>query len=65
MLEKDNSFLSLLLKKLAFTKQVEEVIGESTKAAQEEVWRQIKQTSSKKGGDPITGKGVTKSGEEN
>lgn len=64
MSEKDNSFLESLLKKLAFTKQVEEVTGKSTKAAQEEVWRQIRQTSPKKGGDPITGKGVTKSSPE-
>lgn len=64
MSEKDNSFLESLLKKLAFTKQVEEVTGKPTKAAQEEVLRQIRQTSPKKGGDPITGKGVTKSGPE-
>ncbi len=64
MVEMEKSFLSLLLKKLAFTMQVEKITGKSTKPAQEEVWRQIGQTSPKKGGDPITGKGVTKSGKE-
>lgn len=64
MSEQDKSFLAQLLAKLSFTKQVEEQTGKSTQAAQKEVWRQIKQTIPKEGGNPITGRGVTKSGEE-
>ncbi len=63
MSEKE-SFLAQLLAKLAVTRQIEDQTGKSTQAAQGEVWRQIGQTSPKKGGDPITGKGVTKSGKE-
>jgi hypothetical protein len=64
MPEKDQSFLAYLLKKLANTISIQIETGKSTTAAQQEVWRQIHQTSPKKGGDPITGRGVTKSGEE-
>ena len=64
MLERNQSFLGQLLAKLAFTKQVEEQTGKSTTAAQNEVWKQIHQTSPQKGGNPITGQGVTKSGNE-
>ena len=64
MSEREQSFLAQLLAKLSFTKQVGEETGKSTTAAQQEVWRQIGQTSPKKGGDPITGQGVTKSGNE-
>jgi hypothetical protein len=64
MTEQNQSFLSQLLDKLAFTKQVEQQTGKPTTAAQQEVWRQIGQTSPKKGGNPITGRGVTKSGQE-
>lgn len=60
--EHGGSFLSALLKKLAYTKEVESVTGDSTKAAQDEVMRQIKQAMN--GGDPVRGRGVTKSGEE-
>lgn len=52
------SFLSLLLKKLAYVQKVEAETGKSTKPLQEEVWRQIHQVM----GSPIDGKGVTKSG---
>ena len=64
MSERDQSFLAQLLAKLSFTKQVQAQTGKPTTAAQNEVWRQIGQTSPNKGGDPITGKGVTKSGKE-
>ena len=64
MSERNQSFLAQLLAKLSFTKQVEKQTGKSTEAAQREVWRQISQTSPQKGGDPITGRGVTKSGQE-
>ena len=56
------SFISQLFTKLAFTKEVEIATGKSTHAAQLEVERQIHQAN--KGGDPVKGKGVTKSGEE-
>jgi hypothetical protein len=58
--ENGGSFISGLLQKLAVTKQIAEVTGRSTKAAEREVERQIRQAS--KGGDPVKGKGVTKSG---
>jgi hypothetical protein len=64
MLERDQSFLARLLAKLSFTIQVGEQTGKPTNAAQKEVWRQIDQTSPQRGGDPITGRGVTKSGNE-
>ena len=64
MSERDQGFLSQLFEKLSFTKQVEKATGKPTTAAQQEVWRQIGQTSPQKGGDPITGRGVTKSGQE-
>jgi len=44
----DQSFLAQLLAKLSFTKQVEAQTGKPTTAAQQEVWRQIGQTSPKK-----------------
>ncbi|GIW63755.1 MAG: hypothetical protein KatS3mg091_557 [Patescibacteria group bacterium] len=58
------SFLSQLLKKLSDVRRIEEKTGRSIKAAQQEVLRQIGQTSPKRGGNPITGEGVTKSGKE-
>jgi hypothetical protein len=64
MSERGQSFLSLLLEKLANMIKIEKQTGISTAAAQREVWRQIRQISLEKGGDPITGRGVTKSGEE-
>jgi len=64
MSERDQSFLAQLFKKLANTIRVQQETGASTEAAQKEVWRQISQISPQKGGDPITGKGVTKSGQE-
>jgi hypothetical protein len=45
---------------LAFTKEVENTSGKSTKAAQNEVYRQIQQAA--KGGNPVKGESVTKSG---
>lgn len=41
-----------------------EEAGIKVDALVEEVKRQISQTSSQRGGNPITGEGVTKSGEE-
>ncbi|MGB9883418.1 MAG: hypothetical protein ACPLRN_02790 [Microgenomates group bacterium] len=64
MSERDQSFLSSLFKKLADTMRIQEETKKPTTAAQNEVWRQIGQTSREKGGNPITGKGVTKSGQE-
>jgi len=64
MSERDQSFLDQLFKKLADTIRIQQETGVSTEAAQREVWRQISQTSLKRGGDPITGRGVTKSGPE-
>ncbi len=48
MLERDTSFLALLIDKLAYTKKIEEEIGKPTNAAQKKVWRQIDQISIKK-----------------
>jgi len=62
MVEQDSSFLSKLFEKLANMKKIESEAGISTQAAQREALRQITQAS--KGGDPIKGKGVTKSGKE-
>lgn len=56
------SFISGLFRKLAFTKEVAKATGKSTEAAQREVERQIGQAI--RGGDPVKGKGVTKSGNE-
>jgi len=61
MAEKDQSFISALFAKLSYTKGVQEETGKKTSAAQAEVIRQISQAL--KGGDPIKGEGVTKSGE--
>jgi hypothetical protein len=57
----DISFISKLFTKLSFTKQIEAKTGKTTAAAQDEVLRQIRQASH---GNPITGEGVTKSGQE-
>jgi len=58
--ESGGSFISGLFNKLAFTKQIADVTGQSTDAAQQEVMRQIKQVITNK--DPVKGSGVTKSG---
>ena len=58
------SFISLLIQKLAFVKQIASQTGISTSAAQNEVLRQMGQVSTSQGGDNITGEGVTKSGSE-
>lgn len=58
------SFLGELLTKMASVIKSGKEAGINTDALVKEVQRQIGQTSSQKGGDPITGKGVTKSGEE-
>ncbi|GEM_PF-1840363 len=60
--ENSGSFISELFKKLAFTKEVAKATGKSTEAAQREVERQIGQAV--RGGDPVKGKGVTKSGDD-
>ena len=58
------TFLALLISKLAFVIEVEKKTGKSTEAAQIEVFRQISQLGKKQDGDIITGKGVTKSIED-
>jgi hypothetical protein len=58
--ETGGSFISALFKKLSFTRQVTDASAKSTDAAQQEVIRQIGQAT--KGGDPVKGKDVTKSG---
>lgn len=58
------SFLGELLAKLAYVKQAGGKTGIDTSALVNEVERQIKQVSRASGGNPITGKGATKSGEE-
>lgn len=63
-MEKDESFLGALFKKLAAVKNVGAETGKDTTAAQNEVLKQIKQVSKNQGGEPISGKGVTKSGRE-
>lgn len=62
MVERNGSFISQLLEKLASVRKIEAETGVSTQAAQAEALRQISQAS--KGGDPVKGKGVTKSGKE-
>ncbi|MEM5777877.1 MAG: hypothetical protein QXJ06_05560 [Candidatus Aenigmatarchaeota archaeon] len=49
--------------KMSFVIRAEEEAGIKTDALVKEVQRQISQISPQKNGDPITGKGVTKSGE--
>ena len=56
------SFISQLFKKLSVTKSIQDATGKSTLAAQKETLRQIQQAC--KGGNPIKGEGVTKSGKE-
>lgn len=58
--EPQRSFISLLLEKLSRVRDVGETTGKDVGAAEREVLRQIRQAS----GNPITGNGVTKSGEE-
>lgn len=58
--ENSGSFISKLFKKLAFTKEVQQMTGKSTNAAQREAERQIGQAAG--GGAPAKGEGVTKSG---
>jgi len=58
--ETGGSFISALVKKLSFTQRVADASGKSTNAAQQEIIRQIGQAT--KGGDPVKGKDVTKSG---
>ncbi len=53
-----------MFQKLAYVISVQEETGKPTQAAQKEVLRQIGQVSRAKGGNPITGDGVTKSGKE-
>lgn len=58
----DSSFLQLLFNKLADTIRAGQESGGDTGAAQQEVFRQMSEVSRAKGGDPISGNGVTKSG---
>ncbi|MCS6956683.1 MAG: hypothetical protein NZM02_02450 [Patescibacteria group bacterium] len=58
------SFLGELLTKMADVKKAGAEAGINTQALVKEVKRQMGQVSTQKSGDPITGKGVTKSGEE-
>jgi hypothetical protein len=50
MSEIDTSFVDKLFQKLALTKNIAAETTKNTDAAQNEVWRQVKQTSPKKGG---------------
>lgn len=56
----ERSMLDMLLAKLAATKEVEAKTGVSTRAAQDEVLRQINEIR----GDLIRGTRITKSGKE-
>lgn len=56
----EKSMLAMLLEKLAMVKEIEAQTGASSKAAEEEVWRQIKQIN----GDLVKGQAITKSGRE-
>jgi len=58
----EKSFLSELLKKQAYVMNVAETTGKKVSGPSQEVTRQIKQAL--RGGDPMRGEGVTKSGEE-
>lgn len=62
MAEQESSFISQLFAKLADVIKIQEETGKSTGAAQKETRRQISQAS--KGGNPVKGEGVTKSGQE-
>jgi len=64
MNEQRPSFSEQLLAKLSMAKKIEAETGKPTTAAQKEVLRQITQVSKLKDGDPISGKGITKSGKE-
>lgn len=64
MERRSTSFLSLLFEKLAAVQKIANKTGVNTDAAIKEVDRQIAQVSSKRGDNPITGEGVTKSGPE-
>lgn len=55
---REESMLARLLKKISFVRKVEG--GKENSAAEKEVWRQIQEIKD----DPITGKSITKSGEE-
>jgi len=63
-MERGSSFLALLVRKLAAVERIQSETGANMGAAIKEVGRQITQTSPKRDGNPITGKGVTKSGPE-
>lgn len=53
-----------LLKKLATVRRMGELTGAKMDSAEREVERQLEQVSKVNGGNPITGKGITKSGDE-
>lgn len=56
------SFAGELFRKYAAVKLIETRTEVVTRAAEQEVLRQVKQVSLINGGNPITGEGVTKSG---
>jgi len=64
MSEHGQDFISKLFAKLSLVKKIEAETGRSTGPAQKEVLRQISQVSKVQGGNPISGRGVTKSGKE-
>jgi len=59
MCEAKTSFLGEAMRTIAELKQVSQETGCNTEALSKEIFRQIEEAE-----DPITGKGVTKSGEE-
>lgn len=62
MSEEDQSFIASLFKKRADVQQIGQSSGANVQGAVSEVDRQI--TQALRGGDPVKGKGVTKSGKE-
>lgn len=64
MSEQGPSSLGQLLKNSSVVQGIQEKTGKPTTTARQEVSRQIKQVSKVGGGDPISGRGVTKSGKE-
>ena len=58
------SFIAELLRKKANAQKAENEAKINTRALVEEANRQITQVSRARGGNPISGEGVTKSGQE-
>lgn len=63
-MSENDSFLADLVRKQAMLKGVEAATGANISGPENEIKRQIKQVSRRQLGNPITGEGVTKSGEE-